>query len=131
MSDALRYTLIDDARRKSAEAAVRQCPQGYVVTIAPPKRSLEQNALLWACLSELSKRVPWDGQRLTPEEYKDLLTACLRKQKVVRGIDGGLVFLGARTSKMDKAELSDLIELIMSFAAERGIVLNEIAREYA
>lgn len=87
-----------------------------------PTRSLEQNSLLWARLSQLSRELKWDGETLTPNEYKDLLTACLRKQKVVRGIEGGLVFLGARTSSMTRSEMSDLLDLMDAFAAERGVV---------
>ena len=49
------------------------------------------------------------------------MTAGLRKQKAVPGIDGGFVMVGSRTSKMSKAEFSDLVELIYAFGAERGV----------
>lgn len=80
---------------------------------------------MWARLSQLSEQLPWDGERLSPNEYKDLLTACLRKQKVVRGIEGGLVFLGARTSSMSKSEMADLLTLMEAFAAERGVTFRD------
>lgn len=96
------------------------------VTVGEPKRSLEQNDLLWATLTEVSNQVEWpvDGKmrKLAPEEWKDIFTASLkREQKVAQGIDGGFVILGQRTSKMTKRELSDLIELIHAFGAERGV----------
>lgn len=116
------------ARHLAASYIMEAAPDGCVVSFREPVRSLEQNALLWARLGQLSQELPWDGQRLTPSEYKDLLTACLRKQKVVRGIDGGLVFLGARTSQMSKAEMNDLLALIDAFAAERGVIFTD-ARE--
>jgi cobyric acid synthase len=81
---------------------------------------------MWALLTELSRQIAWDGEHLTESEWKDLLTACLRKQKVVRGIEGGLVFLGSRTSNMSKREMADLIELIYAFAAERGVILGTV-----
>lgn len=109
--------------RRDAMAAVRDAQPGCVVEIKPPTRSLEQNAELWRCLSILSRDLPWDGERLTATEYKDLLTACLRKQKVVRGIEGGLVFLGQRSSQMTIGEFSELLELVHAFAAERNIDL--------
>jgi hypothetical protein len=103
------------------------------VTFKEATRSLEQNALLWARLSQLSRELKWDGETLTPNEWKDLLTACLRKQKVVRGIEGGLVFLGARTSSMTKGEMADLLTLMEAFAAERGVTFKDQveALEYA
>ncbi len=81
---------------------------------------------MWAMLTELSKQVVWHGQRLTKEEWKDVMTAGLKRQKVVPGIDGGFVVLGSSTSRMGKAELSDLMELIAAFGAERGVEFAEV-----
>ena len=92
-----------------------------VLTIEEQKRSTEQNAMLWSVLSDLAKQVQWHGEKLTKEEYKDLLTAGLKKQRAIPGIDGGFVVLGTSTSKMTKPEMSDLITLAHSFGDERGV----------
>lgn len=125
MSDNALYRLNSPNARAMAVQHVRSAEEGYVVEIKAPTRSLDQNALLWQRLTTLSEQLPWDGEKLTPNEYKDLLTACLRKQKVVRGIEGGLVFLGLRTSQMSKAEMADLLTLMEAFAAERGVTFND------
>lgn len=125
MSESLIYRLVHLTARGLALAAVKAAPDGWVVRITPPTRSLDQNRLLWPILTTLSKRVLWDGDRLSADEWKDLLTASLRKQKVVRGVDGGLVFLGLHTSSMDKGEFSDLLDLSLAFAAERGVALAD------
>lgn len=100
------------------------------VQVSDPKRSHEQNDRMWAMLTDVSEQLEWpiDGktQRLSPEEWKDVLTAGLkREQRVAMGIDGGFVILGQRTSKMTKRELSDLMELIAAFGTERGVVFHE------
>jgi hypothetical protein len=100
------------------------------VTVGEPKRSHEQNDRMWAMLTEVSEQLEWpvDGRmrKLSAEEWKDVLTAGLkREQKVAQGIDGGFVILGQRTSQMTKRELSDLMELIAAFGAERGVVFSE------
>ena len=92
-----------------------------VLTIEEQKRSTEQNAMLWSVLSDLAKQVQWHGEKLTKEEYKDLLTAGLKKQRAIPGIDGGFVVLGTSTSKMAKQEMSDLITLAHAFGDERGV----------
>jgi hypothetical protein len=92
-----------------------------VLTIEEQKRSAEQNALMWSVLSDLSKQVKWHGETLTKEEFKDLLTAGLKKQRAIPGIDGGFVVLGSSTSKMTKQEMSDLITLAHAFGDERGV----------
>ncbi len=84
-------------------------------------RTLEQNAALWAALGDVAAQVDWHGQKLTPEEWKDVFTAALKRQKVVPGIDGGFVVLGTSTSRMTKAQLSELLDLAHAFGAERGV----------
>ncbi len=92
-----------------------------VLTIEEQKRSSEQNALLWSVLTDLSKQVKWHGEKLTKEEFKDLLTAGLKKQRAIPGIDGGFVVLGTSTSKMTKQDMTDLITLAHAFGDERGV----------
>lgn len=96
------------------------------ITVADPARSLEQNRLMWAMLGDLSEQLPWpvDGERvaLDSEEWKTILTAGLRRDtRMAKGIDGGTVLLGMKTSTMTKGEMSDLIELMYAFGARQNI----------
>jgi hypothetical protein len=111
--------------RQNAAKAVLEAPEGYIVTIQEPTRNLIQNSRLWASLSEVSRQVDWHGNKLTPEEWKDVFTAALKRQKVVPGIDGGFVVIGARTSKMGKREFSELLELVFAFGAQHGVQFSD------
>lgn len=120
------FILANNTARTSAAEAIRSAPEGYRVEIKPPSRTLDQNALLWALLTDIAQQVKWpvDGEMtlLSEEDWKDLFTAALRRnQRMARGIEGGVVMLGSRTSRMSKAEFSDLCELIQAFGAERGV----------
>jgi hypothetical protein len=95
------------------------------VTLGREKRSLDQNAKLWAMLADVSKQVVWHGQKLTNDTWKNIFTAALFKQDTVPGIDGGFVVLGKPTSKMRKRTFAELIELIYAFGAERGVKWSE------
>ena len=118
--------LTGEAARKAACREVLAAPEGYAVTIAERTRSLDQNALLWALLHELSVQTDWHGMKLSPDEWKDLMSAGLTKSKVVPNMEGnGFVILGQRTSKMGKREFSDLCELILAFGAERGVRFSD------
>jgi hypothetical protein len=119
------FILAHPEARRRAMAAVAEAPEGFSVTVAPPSRNTAQNARLWALLTEISDQVDWHGQKLTKDEWKDVFTAGLKRQKVVPGLDGGFVVLGSSTSRMSKAELSDLMELISAFGAERGVEFAE------
>ena len=117
--------------RDMAAHVCRNAPLGYVCTIQEPTRSLEQNAKLWALLTDVSHQVDWYGQKLTQEEWKDVFSASLKKQKVVLGIDGGFVVCGQRTSKMGKKEFGDLIELIYAFGVTHDVQWSDEMMEAA
>ena len=124
MSEKRTYKLVSDQIRVHCIDEIARAPLGKVVIVQDPTRTLEQNALMWAMLADISAQVDWYGQKLTSEEWKDVFSASLKRQKVVPGLDGGFVVCGQRTSKMTKGEMSDLIELMNAFCAERGVKLT-------
>ena len=91
------------------------------ITVKRATRTMAQNSRLWAMLTDISRQVDWHGQKLHQDEWKDVFTAALKRQKVVPGIDGGFVVIGARTSKMTKTEMSELQELMAAFGAEHQV----------
>jgi hypothetical protein len=118
------------ANREKAADWVMRLPHGTVVEFKAPRRSLDQNALMWSRLYEVSRQVEWYGQKLSAEDWKDMFTASLRRARVVPGIDAGtFVPLGMRTSDMTKEEMTNLLELIAAFGAERGVVFHDSERD--
>lgn len=91
------------------------------ISLYRAKRNTDQNRRMWAMLHDISRQVVWHGERLTPEEWKDVFTAALKRQRVTHGIDGGYVVLGTSTSKMSVAEMAELIELMFAFGAEHRV----------
>ena len=92
-----------------------------VLEVRPERRSDAQNRRLWSMLKDVSDQVDWHGNKLTDHEWKDVFSASLKKQKAVPGIDGGFVVCGQRTSKMTKAEMCELQELMEAFGAQQGV----------
>lgn len=126
-----RFTLTHDKARQRCLAGVSSAPPGAVVTIKEgDSRNLDQNAAMWAMLSDIARQTDWHGVKLSAEEWKDLLSAGLVKTRVVPNLDGtGFVILGQRTSHMSKREFSDLLELIASFGSERSVQWSDTVRE--
>ena len=123
------YKLYSKLQRQQAIQAVSQAPDDHVVIVRQRTRSLDQNAMLWRLLTELSKAIPWEvngkSVMLQPSDWKDIITASLRQEKrMARGIEGGFVMLGRSTSVMTISHMSELIEFILQFAAEQGVVLD-------
>jgi hypothetical protein len=112
------------ARLKACQL-INEAPEGWVMKLTEPTRSLDQNSKLWPMLTDVASQVEWYGKRLTEWEWKDIFTAALKKSKVVPGIDGGFVVLGQHTSSMGKADFSELIEIIYAFGADKGVVWSD------
>jgi len=123
----------DNARARMAAAWSSACDvlqhgTAAKVTVeeCQPTRTLEQNSKMWAVLTDIARQVEWhvDGkmQLIEPEDWKDILTAGLKKtQRIAAGIEGGFVMLGQRTSKMLIGEMVELIEFALWFGTERGV----------
>lgn len=95
------------------------------VVVRKEKRTNEQNRLMWAALHDIANQVTWHGVKLSAEDWKHLITASLKKQRIVPGIDGGFVALGQSTSEMDKAEMSEVLECALAFGAGQGVVFHD------
>lgn len=93
-----------------------------VVEIRREKRSDGMNRRMWSMLTDVSQQVEWYGHHLTPEEWKCMFTASLKKLQARPGIDGGMVVCGLSTSDMTNAEMSELLALMEAFGAD-----NEVA----
>lgn len=94
-----------------------------VVTLTRPKRTLDQNRLMWPLLKDFSQQVEHFGQKYTQDEWKDLLTAAFNGcTKYAPNLDGtGVVAFGVRTSKWPKDTFSAFIEFMYSEGAQRGV----------
>jgi hypothetical protein len=125
------FILAHDQARRNALRFIEEAPVGYCVTVSEPTRNLEQNAAMWAMLTDVSEQVVWHGRRLSPESWKHIFSSSLKKQDVVPGLDGGFVVLGQSTSSMTKREMSDLLELIQAFGAQQNVQFNQNEKETA
>lgn len=124
------HTVILDShyRRAQAHKLIDAAPVGAVMTVAPPKRTNDQNALLWQLLSLISAAKP-EGRAWPPETWKCAFMHFLGHQvRFAEGLDGSGPFpLGFRSSRLSKAQMADLIECIHEYAARHGVQLGEVA----
>ena len=117
--------LASEAQRVRARALVDRAPLGYVVTVAEPRRSVEQNAKMHAMLTDVSVARP-EGRRHIPDVWKAIfMQACGHEQQFEAGLDGRPFPMGFRSSRLSKAEMSDMIERIYAYGAEHGVAWSE------
>lgn len=116
--------------RDRAASWVRQAPWGTRITFQEAKRTTDQNARMWAMLTEVARQVKWHGQRLSADDWKLVFMAALGSElRLVPNLDGtGFVQLGRSSSDLSVAEMSDLMDLIAAFGAREGVTFAETER---
>jgi hypothetical protein len=126
MSRAL-LTLYGQADRAKAIQWVTKAPAGTRIEFKQSKRTTDQNSKMWASLTDIAQQVVWHGQKLKPDDWKMVfLDALKRELRIVPNIDGnGFVNLGRSSSDLSKAEMSDLLEIIVAFGAQHGVVFHD------
>lgn len=129
MTDRQTFYLINDHVRSNAIAAVINAPAGSVISIGPEKRSLNQNARLWAMLSDIARAKP-EGRQWAPETWKAAFMHFLGHQVMFcEGLDGTGPFpIGFRSSKLSVRQMSDLIECIFEYGARHGVEWTDTRR---
>ena len=113
--------------RQTAHRYIDESPADTLVTLSELTRTLEQNAAQWPYLEAFSKQLEWpvNGRmvKMEPDEWKDVLTAAFQNEtaRLAMGLDGGVVMLGLRTSKMGKKRFSEWLEFLKATAVARGV----------
>lgn len=132
-----RYLLRDNNIRQNCISAIQLLPANpdkpFEIVIQERKRTTDQNRRMWPLLHDLSQQVEWYGQKYTPDDWKDLITALVAKskneqQRTAPGIGGGVVMFGSRTSKMRVSEMVEVIEAIYWFGTEQNVKFSDEAR---
>jgi hypothetical protein len=114
-----------------AKRLIDVAPAGAVLTIREANRSLDQNAKLHAMLSDISRAKP-QGRTHTPEVWKSLfMHACGHAVQFEMGLNGQPFPTGFRSSRLSKAQMSDLIEFLYAYGAEHGVLWTEPERDAA
>ena len=119
------YIMAHNVARQRAIEAVKTAPEGYVVVIRAPTRTLDQTAAQWPYLAGFSKqlqlcingRMEW----VTDDDWKDVLTGCFHGELRMAAFDGKVIMLPQRTSRMVKSVFSNWMEFVVAMAAQNGV----------
>ena len=106
-----------------------------VVKVEQEKRSLAENAMLHALLTQISRQVEWAGAKRDVETWKRLTTAAWCRDRgehveMLPALDGhGVDIVFRRTSQLTRAECAELIDFIQAWAADQGLELETVDAE--
>lgn len=121
--------LTGEVARVAACNAVMVAPDGWVVSIAEPNRTLDQNAAQWPYLEAFAKQkqlcINGQMQWVTADDWKDVLTGCWNGEMRMAAFDGKVIMLPQRTSKMSKKVFSTWMEFLVAMSVTSGIVVYQ------
>jgi hypothetical protein len=109
------------SQRLFAKNLIDRAPVDAVVTVREAARTLDQNALMWSLISDVSRAKP-EGRMHTPEVWKCLfLSACGHAVQFEVGLDGKPFPVGFHSSRLNKAQMSDLLDFIQEYGARHNV----------
>lgn len=109
-------------QRKFARQLVDTAPDGAVVNVREATRNADQNAKMWAMLSDVSRAKP-EGRHWTTDTWKAAFMHSLGHQVAfAEGLDGSGPFpVGFRSSHLSKRQMADLITVIAEYGDRHGV----------
>jgi hypothetical protein len=126
MSRAL-VILHDAGDRAKASRWVANAPAGTRVEFKAARRTLPQNARMWAMLTDVAEQTTHMGRRYTPDQWKVLfMHACGREVQFIPALDGStFIPWGQSSSDLSVEEMTDLIEFMFKWGAENGVTFHD------
>lgn len=114
--------LVGPSQRAFAKQLIDRAPVNGVVTIREATRNNDQNARMWAMLSDVSRAKP-EGRHWTPETWKAAFMHALGHQvQFCEGLDDSGPFpLGFRSSRLTVRQMADLITSIAEYGDRHGV----------
>ena len=119
-----RFRLVNAKVRANAICAVHAAPEGYDVVISEPRRTLPQNALLHAILTDVVEqaRHPITNVPLSLETWKVLLLKEFGHEvAIVPSLDGSEAIAVGQTRHLKESECREFITFVEAKGAELGV----------
>lgn len=121
------FTLRSPRDRDNAIKAIVAAPSGARVEVKAEKRSLDQNKMMWALLSDVAMQKEHCGRRYTPDQWKCIfMHACGQEVTFIPSLDGTtFIPWGQRSSDLSKEEMTNLIEFILAWGVENEVRFHD------
>ena len=115
MSENKRVKFALTADRSRVLQMIALAPDGFIVEIHPPSRTLEQNALYWSTVHEVAENVTLDGKRFTPQVWHIYFKQRFLPGRIIELPNGQIMEAEPTTTELTKEEFSEFIEEVIQF----------------
>jgi len=119
--------ILSPHNRDVAKQMVDNAPDGYVLEVRPPKRSLDSNRYYWAVLGDISE------QMVVGKAYEPSIWHVYFKQLFLPDLmqelpDGSLSIVPPSSTKLTQKEFSEYLEKVVKWALEHDVRFSENTR---
>lgn len=119
------FNLVHAQARAGALQAVKDAPDGYQVTVGPPKRTREQNARYWGrgVLAQIAEQVSVGGRRYSAESWHELFKRQFIGVMELPNKD----IVSMSSADLNKAQFSAFCQEVEAHAAtELGVIFVDL-----
>lgn len=118
------FYLVHDQARANAINEIKEARHGTCVEMKEPKRSNAQNAAIHAVITDWAKSLDWKygGIDVDLDDLKVIAMSAYRKiqrgqNRFVIGLQGEPVDLQLKTSRLNKEEAAEFIDMVSAIAS--------------
>jgi hypothetical protein len=119
--------ILSPHNRNLAREMVDNAPDGHILEVRTPKRSLDSNRYYWAVLGDISEQVV-PGKAYEPSIWHEYLRALFLPERMVELPDGSIKMLEPSTSELNQAKFSEYTEKVVKWALEHDVRFSENTR---
>jgi hypothetical protein len=119
--------ILSQHNRNLAREMVDNAPDGHILEVRPPKRSLDSNRYYWAVLGDISEQVV-PGKAYEPSIWHEYLRALFLPERMVELPDGSIKMLEPSTSELNQATFSEYTEKVIKWALEHDVKFSDNTR---
>ena len=115
------------SQRALAKSLIDRAGPDYIVNVKAPTRNNDQNAKMWAMLSDISRAKP-NGRNWTPDTWKCAFMQVLGHQvQFCEGLDDSGPFpMGFKSSSLTVRQMADLITVMQEYGDRHGVNWSEV-----
>jgi hypothetical protein len=119
--------ILSQHNRNLAREIVDNAPDGHILEVRPPKRSLDSNRYYWAVLGDISEQVV-PGKAYEPSIWHEYLRALFLPERMVELPDGSLKMLEPSTSELNQSSFSEYVEKVVMWALQNDVKFSDNTR---
>ena len=112
-----------EGNRARAMHWCKVAPANTVIRFQKPGRTIPQNDRMWVMLTDVARQTEHNGRRYTPDQWKALfMHACGHEAHFMPGLNGEPFPAGFRSSKLNKEQMTELMDFIDAWGTQNGVV---------